>query len=449
MLIRVYLGLLLLSAIPGRSQLNSVPFEMSSTSREDVRMLTPPPVSNQNYPTLVGSEARSNYIGAGVVFSAAYNDNVLAGGNNMPIHDLTYSLWPTIELDQTSTRQHRKLTYSPGFTLYQHTSALNAIDQHALMDFEYRLSEHATITFSDDFEQSSNVFSQSLAGAISGSPLSLPPGVLAPFATRITNSANIGLSYQFDRNSMIGASGIGTASHYPNPAQALGINDSNSRGGSAFYCRRLSSTQYIGLTYQYLDSQSNPANAQSSPLNRAIDVQTHTILPFYTLYFSPTLSLSLSAGPQYVGSSQQGSPTFLSWAPTVMMSMARQTARTNFVASYSRTITGGSGLLGTFSSDSVNGALRLQAARTWTMGSAVIYRNDRNITPHFSSSNPGGHTITGTVSLKRSMSGHLDVVVGYDRLHQSYSGVAALSSNPDSNREFISISYLFTRALGR
>lgn len=449
MLIRVYLGLLLLSAIPGGSQLNSVPFETSSTSRDDVRMLTPPPVSNQNYPTLVGSEARSNYIGAGVVFSAAYNDNVLAGGNNIPIHDFTYSFWPTIELDQTSTRQHRKLIYSPGFTFYQHTSALNAIDQHALMDFEYRLNEHATVTFSDDFEQSSNVFSQSVTGAIAGSPFSLPPGVLVPFATRISNSANVGLSYQFERNSMIGASGIGTVSHYPNPSQALGINDSNSRGGSVFYSHRLSSSQYIGLTYQYLNSQSNPVNASSSPLDRAIDVQTHTILPFYTLYFSPALSLSLSAGSQYIDSSQQGSPTFLSWAPAVMMSMARQTARTNFVASYSRTVTGGSGLLGTFSSNSANGSLRLQVARTWILGSAVIYENDRNVTPYFSSSNPGGHTITGTVSLKHSMSGHLDVVVGYDRLHQSYSGVAAISSNPDSNREFISLSYLLTRALGR
>jgi hypothetical protein len=449
MLIRVYLGLLFLSAIPGRSQLNSVPFEMSSTSREDVRMLTPPPVSNQHYPTLVGSETRSNYIGAGVVFNTAYNDNVLAGGNNISVHDFTYSLWPTIELDQTSTRQHRKLTYSPGFTFYQRTSALNAIDQHALVDFEYRLSEHATITFNDDFEQSSNVFGQSLAVSISGSSLSLPPGVLAPFATHISNTANVGLSHQFGRNSMIGASGAGTVSHYPNPAQALGINNSNSRGGSAFYSQRLSSTQYIGLTYQYLSSTSNPVSAQSGPLDRAIDVQTHTILSFYTLYFSPTLSLSLSAGPQYVDSSQQGSPRFLSWASAVMMSMARQTARTNFAASYSRTVTGGSGLLGTFSSNSANGSLRLQVARTWTLVSAVIYGNDKNITPYFSSSNLGGHTITGTVSLSHSMNGHLDVVVGYDRLHQSYSGVAAISGNPDSNREFISISYLFTQALGR
>ena len=449
MLIRVYLGLILLSAIPGHSQLNSVPFEMSSTSREDVRMLTPPPVSNQDYPTLVGSETRSNYIGAGVVFNAAYNDNVLAGGNNMPVHDLTYSLWPTIELDQTSTRQHRKLTYSPGFTFYQRTSALNAVDQHALVDFEYRLSDHATINFTNDFEQSSNAFGQSFARAISGSPLSRQPSVLAPFATRISNSANVGLSYQFGRNSMIGASGIGTISHYPNPAQALGINDTNSRGGSAFYSKRLSSTQYIGLTYQYLYSQSNPVSAQSSTLDYTIGVQTHTVLLFYTLYFSPTLSLSLSAGPQHISSSQQGSPDFLSWAPAVMMSMARQTVRTNFAASYSRTITGGSGLPGTFSSNSANGSLRLQVTRTWTLGSAAIYVNDRNITPYFSSSNPGGHTITGTVSLQHSMGGHLNVGAGYDRLHQSYSGITAISSNPDSNREFISISYQFTRALGK
>ena len=38
---------------------------------------------------------------------------------------------------------------------------------------------------------------------------------------------------------------------------------------------------------------------------------------------------------------------------------------------------------------------------------------------------------------------------GYTRLHQSYSGIAVISNAPNTNREFISISYQFTRTAGK
>ena len=61
----------------------------------------------------------------------------------------------------------------------------------------------------------------------------------------------------------------------------------------------------------------------------------------------------------------------------------------------------------------------------------------------------GGHTVSGTVSVQHPMSEHFKAELGYARLHQSYSGIAVISTAPDSNREFISISYQFTRPLGR
>jgi hypothetical protein len=47
------------------------------------------------------------------------------------------------------------------------------------------------------------------------------------------------------------------------------------------------------------------------------------------------------------------------------------------------------------------------------------------------------------------MGEHFNAEIGYARLHQSYSGVAVISSNPDSDREYVSITYQFTRPLGR
>ena len=41
---------------------------------------------------------------------------------------------------------------------------------------------------------------------------------------------------------------------------------------------------------------------------------------------------------------------------------------------------------------------------------------------------------------------HVNLQAGYTRLHQTYS---FFSANPDTNREWVSISYQFARPLGR
>jgi hypothetical protein len=452
MFTHVCLSLALLAATPVWSQVGVTPFEMADTTADEARMLTPPPVSAEGYPTAVGSQMRSNYLAAGLIFNTAYSDNVLGGGSITPVGDVIYSILPTITLDQTTSRQRLTLTYSPGFTFYQHASALNAADQTAALNFQYRLSEHTVLILGDSFQKSSNVFDQLYplsGGAISGSAQAPPAGVVAPYADRLSNTANAGFSYQFSRNAMIGTNGIVTESNYPNPAEASGLYDSNSLGGSVFYSQRLSSTQYIGVTYQYLRSQGNPVNAQANPVNAQTEVQTHTLSPFYTIYFNPTLSLSLSGGPQYFDAAQSLSSPFRSWRPSAMASIGWQRSHTNFVASYSRTVTGGVGLPGAFDSSSTNASVRWQVTRTWTVGSAAGYSINKNVTPLFSSSSPGGHTVSGSVSVQHSMSDHLKAELGYARLHQSYDGIAVISDAPDSNREFISVSYQFTRPLGR
>jgi hypothetical protein len=452
MLTRVCFGLVLLLATPVWSQLKATPFETSATSANEAQMLTPPPVSAEGYPTTVGSQIRSNFLAAGLIFNTAYNDNVLVGESTTPVSDFIYTISPTITLNRTTPRQNLALTYSPGFTFYQHTSTLNAADQSAALNFQYRLSPHTTISLRDSFQKSSNVFDQLYplsGGGVSGSSQAQPVAVAAPYANQLRNTANIGLSYQFSRNGMIGASGIVSESNYPNPGEASGLNDSNSLGASVFYSRRLSSIQYIGVTYQYLRSQSNPVNAQANPVNAQSEVQTHTLLAFYTIYLNPTLSLSLSSGPQYSDATQPSSPAISSWTPSVTASIGWQRSHTNFVASYSRTVTGGLGLPGAFDSNSVDASVRWQIARTWSLGSTANYSNNKNVAPSVPSSSPGGQTFSGTVSLQHSMSEHLNMELGYARLHQSYSDIAVISAAPDSNREFISISYRLTRPLGR
>ena len=107
------------------------------------RMMTPPPVSREAYPVVVGSEQRSNYVSGGVVVTAAYTDNLMLVNNNGPISDETYTILPTVGLERSTSRDGESLHYSSGFMIYQNTSELNAVSQDASAAYRYRLSPYA------------------------------------------------------------------------------------------------------------------------------------------------------------------------------------------------------------------------------------------------------------------------------------------------------------------
>ena len=434
----------------------SVPAASSVIDENDEsRMLTPPPVSGQSYPVLTGSQERSNYLRGGVTFVSAYSDNVLGstGPNSTPVSDVSYSVWPTIALDETTTRLHLGLNYAPGFTFYQRTSARNESDQNAAINFQYRMSPHVTISAVDSFQKSSNVFNQpdlGSAGAVSGGAQPANLSVIAPLSDRISNIGNVGISYQFAANAMIGAGGSFANLHYPNQTEVPGLVDSESQAGSAFYSYRVAPGNYLGVAYQYQRLLSFPTQGEN-------ETETHAILAFYTLHPSKRFSISMFGGPQYLDVGPQfligvanPEPGSQSWTPAGGASVSWQGQSTNLAVSYSHIVAGGGGLIGAVKMDSAMASIRQQIGRALSASLSGGYAQNSFVGGSSSAAadSTDGHTVSGTVSLQRLFGEHLNVQLGYTRLHQSYN-VAAVSTTPDTNREFVSVSYQFARPLGR
>ena len=457
----VWVGLALLAGVllssqPGWSQQDKpavpapavsgslISMPMNTDSGED-RMLTPPPVSGGSYPISLTSEERSNYLRGGVTFNTAYSDNVLGATSNTPVSDVSYSIWPTIALDETTSRLHTILTYAPGFTFYQRTTSRNEQDQNLSLSLQYRLSPHVTVSLADGFQKSSSVFNQpeqGLAGAVSGAAQSANDSVVAPLADRLSNNGNAGITYQFSANAMVGASGTFSNLHYPNPTEVPGLYDAASRAGSAFYSYRLAERHYVGVTYQYQQLLSYPTQGTN---------QTHTdgAFLFYTFYPAPTFSFSLfggpqyySAGPQYLGTTQPVVPASSAWTPAAGGSLNWQSRLTGMAFSYSHTVSGGGGLIGAVKLDSATASLRQQLTRNFSASLAGGYANNGVL----SVASLGGHSISGSGALQRQVGEHLTLQAGYTRLHQTYNFISA---NPDTNREWVAISYQFARPLGR
>jgi hypothetical protein len=411
-------------------------------------MLTPPPVSGQSYPTAIGSEERSNFLRYGLSFNSAYTDNSLGG--SIPMSDVSYSIWPTIALDQKTSTLHTVLSYAPGFTFYQRSTSRDGADQNLSISVTDRLSPHVTLSASDGLHKSSSIFNQMDygSGGVAGGTGGGNSSVIAPISPFLNNSGNVGVSYQFALNGMVGASGTFTNLHYFNSGEVTGLSDSNTQGASVFYSLRASRLHYFGVTYQYQRLASSSATEGES------ETQTHALLFYYTLYPTSTLTLSVFGGPQH-SNTVQGAlgglplPPAVAWNPSIGGSLSWQGERTNAAISYSHAISGGGGLSGAVNSDSANLSLRRQFARVFDASVSGGYAQNKTLgSPLFGGSN-NGHTISGTVSLSKQLGEHLGLQLGYTRLHQNYSNVAVLASTPDTNREFVSVSYTFSRPLGR
>jgi hypothetical protein len=382
---------------------------------------------------------RTNYLIGGLQFGGAYDSNVAASGTEAA-SDVSYYVSPNIALKQTRGRLGWDLSYKPGFTFYQHVAARNEADHVFGGNVQYRLSPHVTLTASDSFVRTSNVFNQvsqdPAGGTTSGA---LNASIVTPVADRISNATEAGVSYQFGLNSMVGASGMTSQLWYPNPSQVPGLYDSSEYMGEAYYTHRFSGRHYLGVKYRFQQLMAHPINTQTN---------AHSAVLFYTFLINSSLSTSLYGGPQYSENSGGGVIPLLIWTPMLGGALNWHGEHTSLALSASRQVSPGYGLSGASKSTVADAAVRRQLSNRLTVGASADYTMDRVLNPAVGTSD-GGHVISGTVTLIRQLGQHFGLEIGYTRLHQTYADIPAIANTPNRQRVWASVSYQFQRPLGR
>jgi hypothetical protein len=418
----------------------------NSSSNSQPPMITPSPVGGgEGYALAYASETpRTNYLRGGLVFGVAYDDNAFSTGAK-PVSDVSYSIAPNIALDQSRSRLHWTLSYSPGFTFYQRYSSYNQSSHNLGASLSYRLSPHVTFSAQEGFSKtsgSSNQFTPSEATGSSGAVQTPNETIIAPIADMISDTSSARLSYQFSQNGMVGVTGNFSQLHYPNHSQVPGLFDSNTSGGGAFYTHRLSGKHYIGATYQFQKYISRAPNMGDQA------TQTHSFVGFYTFYFKPTFSFSLFGGPQHSQTHGFGVLPLDMWSPSGGGSLSWQGQHTSISVNYSRRISDGGGLQGAVTSNSADTSLRRQLTRNLNATFGLSYATNK-VLDALPASNTNGHSLSGSAALQRAFGEHFSMMLGYSRLHQTYNNIAAISNAPNRDRVSFSVSYQFQRPLGR
>ncbi|MGA2338572.1 MAG: hypothetical protein ABSF75_01655 [Terracidiphilus sp.] len=465
MLARTYLLFAFLLAVPAWSQVEPEA-EGGPTPVDDTQMMTPPPVSGIPYANAAASDEAPNVLSARVSANAAYIKNVVQTQTAppappaSPVNDDTFSLYPTFTFARSTLRQQAIATYSPSFVFYQHTTALDTINHGASLTYQDRLSPHVTFNAEDFFYRTSDVFDQSSVfsgGGVSGSSQTSATTIIAPFAQQLTNLAHAFFSYQFARDGMIGGGGSDQVVDFPAPSSSAGLTNSNTglansneTGAWAFYNRRISRTQYMGFSYQWTRTAAQ-ATSQQQATGQRRDTQINSLLPFYSFYFTKTASVSISGGAQHVSVTSPdspGLPASNSWLPEADVSVGYQGKRGNLAASYSRTITSGQGLLGAFNTNAASLAGGWNLFRTWVASLSLSYASTSNATPQISTF-AGGNTVSGQASITHTFRESLIVRAGYERLHQDYPVTTIVSAIPDTSQVYGTITYQFSKPLGK
>ena len=410
-------------------------------------VLVPPMPVRERMPLALSTELRSeNFLRMGIEVGTAFDDNALLT-STAHSSDVSYIFLPNVEIGQSRPRTRWGLTYRPGFTINHHLSERNQMAHGLAFIADYRLTPHVAVRLREGLDKTNNTFSGLLQGA--QAPGSVPGQApnfssVTPLAERTSNISAVDLTYQFGANSMAGVSGNYYFSNYSRDTSAtVALLDSSSAGGDAFYAHRFANRHWAGLMYNFQRLQFQPGNrtnVQRLPLFYALSLGSHVVL-------------SLWAGPEYsvtpyavAATTQPGATARSRVGGTGGGDLTWQGNRTSIRAGFLQQTTDGGGLAEAAVLKDFRAELRRRLSTRWTV-TAVLTRSQNNPLYPVASSLPY-LTWTGGGGFEYAFSEHWAARLGYTREHLDTQTHPPTSAT-NRNRVLFSVSYLFSRPLGR
>jgi hypothetical protein len=256
-------------------------------------------------------------------------------------------------------------------------------------------------------------------------------GVLSTAGNRIANTLTGGVERQIDHATSISGNGSWSILHFlgqtPNSVSVnSGGLDNTQLSGMVAINRRLDGRSSVNVNAVYSTFSYNGGYAYypgTGVLFPQPDIETRGVNVSYQRLLSKTLSVSASAGPQWINSSNSTLiPSSLNVAATGTLTYSR--ALTNATVSYSRGVNGGSGVVSGALADSVSGSLSHSYGRNWVASLNAGYAHTSGLT-NLAFVTPGAptnvvyNTIFGGVQATRRINTHFSGYISYEAQNQS------------------------------
>jgi hypothetical protein len=399
-------------------------------------------------PTLVfsSSSARSNVLRAGLNVGASYDDNALIVPTDA-ISNWSYSIFPNISIQQTRSRVRWDLGYAGGLTVNQELSSRNQGSHDLNLNLLYRVSPHVNLILGDHFSLTTGAFSQlgSNAEPQTGPPSGPNTSVILPINNQLGNNTSAQLGYQFTANDAVGVSGGYYLTNYRDvPANSPQLFDTRSAQAAGFYTHRITARNWLGASYRFQKISFTGGSGETL---------IHSVLLFDTFTMPGKMLISVFAGPEYVDvtNSLLGvlNPSVRhKWSTAAGASYNWTGQYTSFFADFVRRVNDGGGLQGAVDLTTIGAGVRHQLGRSWTVAGGGSYGMNDSVVP--GSGVPRSVKSSSVYgNIERKFGASFIALAGYSHDTQKGQDLSLPDATAHRNRVWVSLSYSFSRPLGR
>lgn len=403
----------------------------------------------QSVPTFAGAAGPSDALLLSVNSVTSYDDDVL-GLTQAHLGDELLGVGPRLALLDQHGHAGIEIDYQPYFQFYQHLTQYDRINQTLTGSVNYTLGSHWSFSVRDAFADQTGAYQTESGQALVpglGSPTALNNNIYTPLAAQRSNNSRLDLIYrQSSRTSVsfFGAYDQRSISNQPSGVASL-LGTTEATGGMQ-YTYRLSNHTTFGSLYTFETFEyRGTVPVGSSP--RAV---THSAIMSLAWKATPTVSLQLFGGPQYlpaqhVVAGESPGPVVANnigpshWSWTAGGSLAKTSEKTSLQLSAGRSVTDGGGLLTTVASTYAKLGLNRRLIRRWTAGCNVIGSESKTL--NYGTAGGKLNGLDGTVSLDHPLSEQLDARLSYTFTRQYATGLVPFGADLNHSVVSLSISY--------
>ena len=269
-------------------------------------------------------------------------------------------------------------------------------------------------------------------------------GVFSLAGKQVANTVSGSAERQLDHATSISGSAGWSVLHFLNSNGSNGggsLNDSQISGIVALN-RRIDARSSASLNAVY-----STISYTGSSIGLYPDIETRGLNVFYQRTLSRTLSASVSAGPQWVSSSNSLLiPSAINLAVSTSLSYVRRSIHGS--VAYSRGVNAGSGVLAGALSDSVSGGVGRAYGRNWVASLSAAYVRTSGLTQFAigpgSPANSTFNTSSAGMQVSRRINNPLSAYASYSIQDQSYSNLLGAQNPFSGTSQIIGVGITFT-----
>jgi hypothetical protein len=396
-----------------------------------------------------GELAPTDQATLGVGVSALYDDNVL-GNNATRLADETLSFDSHLGLSRQTEHLAVSLDYMPFFVIYRTYNQFDKLNQVGNLDLTFRLTSRVVVRAYDSISYQNGIYpSLTQPEILSGpaSPTSLNQFIV-PYTTRaLTNTTGLVLTFVKSRRTALTLTGGYNQSKFGQQIAGEPLYNTRVLSGGLTFQYLVTEHTNFGILLLHQDSTFQGGGILGNRLRSQIESAIFSV----GSRLSPTLSISVFAGPQYVRSVSP-SLTQASIAGNYQFSgggsITKEVRNTAFEISLQRSVSDGGGLYPSVSNNRAVFGIRRRVVGQWeadvrgvaTRADASLYRTGGGVIDN----------VIAGVDLHRSLSRGAVFHVSYNTLHQVCSRNLPFSVNFDRNQVAVGVDYQFKAlTLGR